>query len=83
MHSDICQISDFGLTGSCGADEIMQKLPHRKMEGRRKRRRPKRRQMQVLEEGLRTMGFGRWREKVQSEKEERNILREVKAYPGL
>jgi hypothetical protein len=64
-------------------ERMSRKLLHGKMEGRRRRGRPKKRWSQDLEEDMRVMQVGRWWEKVQSEEEWRRILREAKTHPGL
>jgi hypothetical protein len=53
------------------------------MEGGRRRRRPRKRRLQDLEEDLRVMQVGRWWEEVQSKEDWRRIVREAKAHPGL
>jgi hypothetical protein len=65
-------------------DEEMlpRKLLHGKMEGRRRRGRPRKRWLQDLEEDLKVMQVGRWWE-VQNEEEWRHIVGEAKAHPGL
>jgi hypothetical protein len=64
-------------------ERMSSKLLHGKMEGRRRRGRPKKRWSQDLEEDMRVMQVGRWWEKVQSEAEWRRIVREAKAHPVL
>jgi hypothetical protein len=60
-------------------ERMSRKLLHGKMEGRRRRGRPRMRWLQ----DMRVMQVGRWWEKVQSKEEWRCIVREAKAHPGL
>jgi hypothetical protein len=53
-----------------------------KMEGRRRRGRPRKIWLQDLEEDQRVMQVGRWW-KVQSKGDWRHIVREAKAHRGL
>jgi hypothetical protein len=50
-------------------EKISRKLPHGRMEGKRRRGRPKKRRLQNLEDH-RVMQVGRWWEKVQLERME-------------
>jgi hypothetical protein len=61
-------------------ERMSRKLLNEKMEGRRRRGRPRKRWLQDLEEDMRVR---RWWEKVQSKDEWRRIVREAKAHPGL
>jgi hypothetical protein len=64
-------------------ERVSRKLLYGKVEGRRRRGRPRKMWLQGLEEDLRVMQVGRWWEKVQSKEECRRIVREAKANPGL
>jgi hypothetical protein len=64
-------------------ERMSRKLLHGKMEGRRRRGRPRKRWLHDLEEDQRVMQVGRWWEKVQSKEEWRHIVREAKAHRGL
>jgi hypothetical protein len=64
-------------------ERMLRKLLHGRMEGRRRRGRPRKRWLQDLEEDLRVTQVGRWWEKVQSKGEWRHIVREAKAHPRL
>jgi hypothetical protein len=64
-------------------ERMSRKLLNGKMEGRRRRGRPRKRWLQDLEEDLRVKQVGRWWEKVQSKEEWRCIVREAKAHPRL
>jgi hypothetical protein len=66
-----------------GVERMLRKLLHEKMEGRRRRGRPRKRWLQDLEEDLRVMQVGRWWEKVHSKEQWRRTVREAKAHPGL
>jgi hypothetical protein len=62
---------------------MSRKLLHGKVEGRRRRGRPRKRWLQDLEEDMRVVHVGRWWEKMQSKEEWRRIVGEAKAHPGL
>jgi hypothetical protein len=64
-------------------ERMSRKMLHGKMEGRRRRGRPRKMWLQDLEEDLRVMQVGRWWEKVMSKEDWRRIVRETKAHPGL
>jgi hypothetical protein len=68
-----------------GMDEnrMPKKILHGRMEGKRKRGRPRKRWLQDLQEDLRVMHVGRWGEKVQNREEWGRIVKEAKAHPGL
>jgi hypothetical protein len=61
-------------------ERMSRKLLHGRMEGRRRRGRPRKRWLHDLEEDLQV---GRWWGKVRSKEEWRRIVREAKAHPGL
>jgi SOS response regulatory protein OraA/RecX len=63
-------------------ERLSRKLLHGRMEGRRRRGRPRKRWLHNLED-LRVMQVGRRWEKVRSKEEWRRIVREAKAHPGL
>jgi hypothetical protein len=63
-------------------ETVSGKLLHGRMEGSRRRRRPRKRWLQDLEEVLRVIKVGRWWEKVQGKEDWRRIVREAKAQPG-
>jgi hypothetical protein len=64
-------------------EKMSRKLLRGRMEGRRRRGRPRKRWLQDLEDDLRFMLVGRWWGKVQSEQQLRHTVREDKAYPWL
>jgi hypothetical protein len=64
-------------------ERMLRKLLHGRMEGRRRRGRPRKRWLHDLEEDLRVMQVGRWWEKVRSKEEWRRVVREAKGPPGL
>jgi hypothetical protein len=64
-------------------ERMSRKALHGKMEGRRRRERPRKRWLQDFEEDLRVIQVGRWWEVVQSKEERRHSVREAKAHPGL
>jgi hypothetical protein len=64
-------------------ERMSRKLLHGKMEGRRRRGRPRKMWLQDLEEDMRVMQVGRWWEKVQSEEEWRHTVKDAKTHRGL
>jgi hypothetical protein len=64
-------------------NRISKKILHGRMEGKRKRGRPRKRWLQDVQEDLKVMHVGRWWEKVQNRGEWGHIVKEVKAHPGL
>jgi hypothetical protein len=65
-----------------GEERMPRKLLHGRIEGRRRRGRPKKRWLQNLED-LRIVRVGRWWEKVGCREEWGSVVREAKAHPGL
>jgi hypothetical protein len=65
-----------------GEERMPRKLLHGRIEGRRRRGRPRKRWLQSLEEDLRIMRVGRWWEEGCRE-EWGSVVREAKANPGL
>jgi hypothetical protein len=66
-----------------GKERMPRKLLHGRIEGRRRRARPRKRWLQSLGEDLRIMRVRRWWEKVGCREEWGSIEREAKAHPGL
>jgi hypothetical protein len=64
-------------------NRISKKILHGRMEGKRKRGRPRKRWVQDLQEDLSVMHVGSWWEKVQNREECGRIVEEAKAHPGL
>jgi hypothetical protein len=66
-----------------GEERMPRKLLHGRIEGRRRRGRPRKRWLQSLGEDLRIMRVGRWWEKVGCREEWGSVVREAKAHHGL
>jgi hypothetical protein len=64
-------------------ERMSRKLLHGKMEGRRRRGRPRKRWLHDLQEDLRVMQVGMWWEKAQGKEEWRRIVGEAEAHLGL
>jgi hypothetical protein len=64
-------------------ERMSRKLLHGRMEGRRRRGRPRKRWVHDFEEDLRVTQAGRWWENVRSKEEWRRIVREAKAHSRL
>jgi hypothetical protein len=54
-----------------------------KMQGTKRKRHPRKRWIDDVEQDLRTMGMRGWRTKARDRQEWRRVIREAKVHPGL
>jgi hypothetical protein len=64
-------------------NRMPKKILHGRIEGKRKRGRPRKRWLRDLQEDLRVMHVGRRWEKVENREELGRIVKEAKAHSGL
>jgi hypothetical protein len=64
-------------------DRIPKMVLNTKMEGDRKRGRPKKRWINDVEQDLRKLGLRNWRSRAGDRQQWRAVVREAKVHPGL
>ena len=89
MNIQICnlyyrrRISWLGHLERIEEDRMPKKIFTQKLEGTRRRGRPKKRWKEEVEKDLQMLGVRRWRELVADGKKWKDIFRQVKAHSGL
>ena len=66
-----------------GEDRMPQKIFTQKLEGTRRRGRPRKRWKEEVERDLQVLGVRRWRDLVADRKKWKDIVRQAKAHSGL
>jgi len=77
------RISWLGHLEKMMEDRIPKKIFTQKLEGTRRRGRPRKRWKEEVERDLQVLGVGRWRELVADRKKRKDIFRQAKAHSGL